>query len=250
MEINWFTVIAQLLNFLILVWLLKRFLYQPILKAIDERERKIASRLEDAALSKAEAQKDKELFRKKNEEFEKERVAKMNMVHEKMAIEKERLFEEVRVESTALRSKFEDSFKQHEQEVKDKLKQKTKSTVFAIAGKTLSDLANANLEEQVIQVFITKIRQLGEAEKVKFTNALTNNQSPVTIRTAFELTPNSKQALEKVIEEIADKPIQFDHELDEELLSGIEMKTGSYQLAWTIESYLDSLNSDSFIIQN
>ena len=40
MKINWFTVIAQLVNFLILVWLMKRFLYKPILNAIDEREKK------------------------------------------------------------------------------------------------------------------------------------------------------------------------------------------------------------------
>ena len=43
MLIDWFTVIAQMLNFLILVWLLKRFLYQPILDAIDAREKGIAS---------------------------------------------------------------------------------------------------------------------------------------------------------------------------------------------------------------
>jgi len=49
MEINWFTVIAQIVNFLILVWLLKRFLYKPVLKAIAEREQKIASRLDAAA---------------------------------------------------------------------------------------------------------------------------------------------------------------------------------------------------------
>ena len=38
MRINRFTVFAQAINFLILVWLLKRFLYKPILHAIDERE--------------------------------------------------------------------------------------------------------------------------------------------------------------------------------------------------------------------
>ena len=49
MLIDWFTVGAQLLNFLILVWLLKRFLYKPILGAIDIRERRIAAELADAA---------------------------------------------------------------------------------------------------------------------------------------------------------------------------------------------------------
>ncbi|HLV93000.1 MAG TPA: hypothetical protein VKX34_07755, partial [Aequorivita sp.] len=103
MEINWFTVIAQIVNFLILVWLLKRFLYKPVLKAIDEREQKIALQLKEAAAKKEEARKDQELFRQKNEAFDKERMAKMNEVHEQANIEKQRLFEEVRNESTALR---------------------------------------------------------------------------------------------------------------------------------------------------
>jgi F-type H+-transporting ATPase subunit b len=49
MLIDWFTVGAQVLNFLILVWLMKRFLYQPILDAIDAREQRIAAELANAA---------------------------------------------------------------------------------------------------------------------------------------------------------------------------------------------------------
>ena len=48
MLIDWFTVGAQVLNFLILIWLLKRFLYKPILHAIDEREERIATELANA----------------------------------------------------------------------------------------------------------------------------------------------------------------------------------------------------------
>src|SRR5690625_1258947 len=78
MEVDWFTVIAQILNFLVLVWLLKRFLYKPVLNAIDEREKKIASELEDAALHKAEARKEKEKFiqKKKTKKNEKKKKKK------------------------------------------------------------------------------------------------------------------------------------------------------------------------------
>ena len=57
MLIDWFTVGAQALNFIILVWLLKRFLYKPILNAVDAREKRIAAELADADAKKAEAQK-------------------------------------------------------------------------------------------------------------------------------------------------------------------------------------------------
>jgi F-type H+-transporting ATPase subunit b len=67
MLIDWFTVGAQTLNFLILVWLMKRFLYKPIRHAIDEREKRIAAELANADKKKAEAQKQSDAFRHKTE---------------------------------------------------------------------------------------------------------------------------------------------------------------------------------------
>jgi len=65
MLLDWFTIGAQALNFLILVWLLKHFLYQPILHAIDAREKLIAKELADADAKKSEAQKERDAFQKK-----------------------------------------------------------------------------------------------------------------------------------------------------------------------------------------
>ncbi len=59
MLIDWFTVAAQVINFLVLVWLLKRFLYQPIIDAIDAREKRIAAELADADAKKAEARQER-----------------------------------------------------------------------------------------------------------------------------------------------------------------------------------------------
>jgi len=75
MLIDWFTIGAQALNFLILVWLLKRFLYKPILHAVDAREKRIAGELADADAKKAEAQKERDEFQHKNEEFDQQRAA-------------------------------------------------------------------------------------------------------------------------------------------------------------------------------
>ena len=78
MLIDWFTIGAQVVNFLILVWLLKRFLYRPILHAIDSREKRIAAELTDAAAKQTEAQKERNEFQHKNEEFDRQRAALLN----------------------------------------------------------------------------------------------------------------------------------------------------------------------------
>ena len=96
MLIDWFTVCAQALNFLILVWLMKRFLYTPNLRALDAREKRIAAELADADAKKAEAQKDRDEFQHKNEEFDQQRAALLSQATSEAKTERQRLLEEAR----------------------------------------------------------------------------------------------------------------------------------------------------------
>src|ERR1700723_2023303 len=96
MLIDWFTVGAQALNFLILVWLLKYFLYKPILNAIAASEKLIAKELADAAAKKNEFQKERDEFQKKNAEFDQQRAALFTKASDEAKAERGRLLDEVR----------------------------------------------------------------------------------------------------------------------------------------------------------
>ena len=244
MEINWFTVIAQVINFLILVWLLKRFLYKPVLNAIDEREKKIAAQLSDAKAKKAAAQKERDAFQQKNEAFDKEKAAQLNKVQEEVKAEKQRLFEEVRNESNTLRAKYETSLKQEEESITETLKRRTQDEVFAIAGKTLSELAPQVFEEQSVKVFIKRIQDLKDEEKAKFKEAFVNADKTILIKSAFELSSSSKVELEKSISDITGKETNFQYEINTALVCGIEIDAEKYSLSWNIDSYLDSLKKN------
>lgn len=74
MLIDWFTLIAQLVNFLILAWLLKRFLYHPIVAALDAREKKIASELQHATMVEDEAKKSMSELKQKHDALDKQRT--------------------------------------------------------------------------------------------------------------------------------------------------------------------------------
>ena len=116
MLIDWFTIAAQVLNFLILVWLLKRFLYQPILQALDAREQRIATELADADAKKAEAQKERDEFQDKNEEFDQQRVALLSKAKDEAKAERQRLLEEARQAAEALRAKRQEALKREQAE--------------------------------------------------------------------------------------------------------------------------------------
>src|SRR5512147_2412030 len=111
MLIDWFTVGAQALNFLILVWLLKRFLYQPILHAIDAREKRIAAELADADAKKAEAQKERDAFQQKNEELDQQRDELLRKATDEAQTERQRLLDEARQAAEALNIKRQETLR-------------------------------------------------------------------------------------------------------------------------------------------
>src|ERR1700728_1559372 len=102
MLIDWFTVGAQALNFIILVWLLKRFLYQPILNAIDAREQRISAQLADAQANKAEASAERAEFQRKNEALEQQRATLLSRASDEANAERQRLIGEARAAADAL----------------------------------------------------------------------------------------------------------------------------------------------------
>ena len=123
MLIDWFTVGAQALNFLILVWLMKRFLYKPILHAIDEREKRIAAELANADAKKAEAQKEHDEFQHKNEEFDQQRAALLSKATDEAQAERQRLLDEARKAAEALSSKRQEALRSEEHALHQAIRQ-------------------------------------------------------------------------------------------------------------------------------
>src|SRR5271154_4298373 len=132
MLIDWFTVGAQALNFLILVWLLKHFLYKPILNAIDAREKRIARELADADAKKAEAQKEHDEFQHKNEEFDQQRAALLAKAADEAKAERQRLLDEARKDADALSAKRREALKNDALNLNQAIRARTQQEVFAI----------------------------------------------------------------------------------------------------------------------
>lgn len=244
MQINWFTVIAQIVNFIILVWLLKRFLYKPILKAIDERENKIARQIMDAEAKDAKAKKEQVEFAKKNETFDKEKKKLMDKAIAETNEEKEKLLEAARNEATALQSKLENSLKEMQENLNRDIAQKTQQEVFAIARKTLADLASLSLEEQSANIFIKRLQDLKKEEKKQFTEAFKSGSDPILLQSAFDLPKKQQADIQSAVTEILGEKSQFQFKTAPEIISGIELTSNGYKLAWSISEYLNSLQKD------
>ena len=228
MLIDWFTVAAQVVNFLILVWLMKRFLYKPILRAIDEREKRIATELANADKKKAEAQKESDDFKHKNEEFDKQRAALLSKATDEAKAERQRLLDEARKDAAALSSKLQEALRDQEHTLHQAISRRTQQEVFAIARKTLTDLATVSLEERLGEVFTRRLREMDAKAKAGLAQALKTASDPALVRSAFDLPAQQRAAIQNALNETFSADIHVRFETAPDLISGIEL---SYK--WT-----------------
>lgn len=241
MQVNWFTVIAQIINFLILVWLMKRYLYKPILQAIDEREKRIASDLSAAKIKIAEALKQQAEFQEKNESFDRHKKKLMDEASAEAAEQRLKLLDSAKKEAADIKAKLEKSAKSLEQNLSEELSQKTQNEVFSITKKVLSELATTNLEEQTVHVFIGKINALTAAGKKQFIDAFHGSTSPILIKSAFDLAEKDKKSIKVAIGVILGEGARYEFKTDSKIVGGIELSTKGYKLSWSLASYVDSL---------
>ncbi|WP_295389724.1 F0F1 ATP synthase subunit B [uncultured Thiodictyon sp.] len=241
MLIDWFTVGAQAINFLVLVWLLKRFLYQPILHAIDERERRIAAELADAAAKQAAAQTERESFEHKNQAFDEQRATLFSQAVDEAKTERQRLLGEARQAADALAAQRAESLRSEAKQLNQAILLRTQHEVFLIARKALSDLAGADLEERMVQRFISRLSAMDVAALSVFADALTTASDPACIRSAFELRESARAALTQAIHSTFGVPPKIRFETTPELLGGIELTANGQKIAWDIADYLASL---------
>lgn len=241
MLIDWFTIGAQALNFLLLVWLMKHFLYKPILGAIDTREKAVAKELADAGATMDEANKKQAEFQAKNEKFDQARAKLLKRTADEAAEERKKLLEEARLAAEALSAKRKETLENEAANLDKTILARCREEVFAMTRKVLSDLATTSLEERMCEVFIRRLRELDNGAKKILREAMVSGSEPACVRSTFELPTQQQTAIRKAIHDAFSTDIQVDFETSPDLVSGIDFSTHGQKLAWSISDYLSSM---------
>jgi F-type H+-transporting ATPase subunit b len=241
MLIDWFTVGAQALNFIILVALMKHFLYKPVLDAIDAREKRIADELADADRKKREALKDGDDFRRKSADFDKQRADLLTKATTDAQARSSELLAAAHQAADDVAAKRQKELVDDARRLQKALLQRTQAEVFAVTRQTLTDLANASLESSACEVFVARLRALDGDAKAHLAKALAATTVPVLVRSAFELPAAQRVAVQQAIDATFAMKVEPRYETAPELVSGIELSANGQKFAWSISEYLASL---------
>ncbi len=242
MQIDWFVLFAQLVNFLILLYLLKRFLYARIISAMNEREAKMVARFEEAERLKREAEEAARAFEEKQASLQ---VQAERMLNEARAAANHRQAEwmdSARKEVDSIRQRWVETVLQEKAAFLESLRSRTGQQVYAIARRILADLADTAIEEKMIDVLMNRIRSLDPKQGEAIRCALEDSGGEVAVQSAFPLAPEDRERLTAAVRELTGRPdTAVLYQESAELINGIELLASGHRIAWSISDYLDHL---------
>lgn len=240
MGADWFTVIAQIINFLILVALLKRFLYGPVVRAMDRREAEIASRLDAAAKKAAEADRQRECNEALARELAGEREERLNRARDEAAALRLELLDRARDEAISSRAQWRDSLRREQESLLQSLRRHICQEACTVARSAVTGLADSSLEERMALCLEQRIRDLDAGTREELAGHFATAAGEIVVRSAYELTPEGRAAMVRALHSLTDAAAPR-FEVEPSLVCGIEILAGGRSLGWNLEEYLAGL---------
>jgi F-type H+-transporting ATPase subunit b len=245
MQIDWLTVAAQAVNFLILVYLLRRFLYRPVMTAIARREEHITQQMQQAVSREQEAEQEVEQYRRKTEALERKRGELLSAGSKEVEDHRKSMLAEAREEVDAIRTTWRKEVEREQQEFLGMFKGLAAATLTRTARRVLADLAESELEQQLIRAFMKRLESLDHALLTSLRKSA-RKAGEIRVTTSFEANQDTRSQVKRAIQyhllEGKETEIQFHQSA--ELICGIEVKIDAQKLGWTMADYLQALEHD------
>lgn len=241
MLIDWFTVVAEIVNFLILLWLLKRFLYKPILNAMDKREATIAAREHEASTAL-------ELGHQQQEKYE-VLLNQISSDREEIMAEAHRLSDQRRRELTqiaaddvaALEARWKESVERQREAFARNLAQRAGDQICSIARLALADLAGTDLERHIVGVFTERLHALPEATHRRIVDTVRKSNYRVAITSSFALDTEQRKGIQDALSALVGRDVNIAFKASPDVVCGIDLRAHEYKLAFSLGDYLERL---------
>ncbi len=230
MDFDWVTFALEIVNFLILVWILKRFLYQPVLQTIARRKAAIDQTLTDAHAKISNAEALERQYRDRLGEWEKEKQALRTQVEEEINATRAR-------KMAALEETLGQEREKHhllDQREMDEWQRRTEDAAVAqgaqFSAKLLSRLAGPELEARLVAIALEDVKQFSEAQLQALRAACRDGNASMTVTSAFPLAEPNRRALVQGFTEATQAQLSGKFAEEPRLLAGLRVSIGSWVL--------------------
>jgi len=241
MSIDWFTFVAQIVNFLVLVALLRWLLYGPIVRAMKKREWKIASRVEEADQKREEAEETVQEYQEKSHQLDREREDLLKEARREAHQEYQRLLKETKQEVDRRREQWQDALHREHEDFLSELRRQVGEMGLHAARRTLEQLADADLEQRMCDALASRLEQVGDEQREEIRRHLNNGEAEASVRSAFDMSGDQREWFRNLIRQKFEANVDVSFERSADLICGLELNVGGYSFGWNVRDFLREL---------
>ncbi len=242
MAIDWLTVSAQVVNFLVLVYLLKRFLYKPVIRAMDTREKRLLDQSLEADRRAAAADRARAQYEELERTVAAEREQRLEQAREDANAERERMVQALREEMAEKRRQWQRQVESETDSLFRQVRETIAGRVTAITRTALAQLADVELEAQMVRRFRTQLDGLSSADREALLTGA--RESGVRVASAFSLGDSLRGEIKAALGELLGEPVRTDFVTRAELLCGISLEAAGRRWEWAANGYLGALEHE------
>lgn len=244
MRIDWFTLVAQVVNFLILVLLLRRFLYRPIIEAIDRRRSEIRGRLGEAEEARERARRAEAQAREAREALDRQRADRLAEIEREVEEAREAMLEEARREAGESRESWRRAIERERASFLAELRERARKHTYEAVRRALEHLANERLEEHAIDAFLSSLDAMDEVDRNGLRDAARRADRRLLVRSRFEIPEGRRERIAEAARALVGPDATVRFETAPEIGWGVELRAGDHKVGWSVDSYLDVLEEE------
>jgi len=237
-ELNWSTFILEIINFLVLVWILKRFLYKPVLKIIARRQASIDKTLADARQLHDEAEQLQQQYEGRLADWDKERKQAREKLAEELHADRARKLEELK---TTLEQERERAAVAETRRLADERLEMEDAALAQgaqLATQLLKQAAGPELESRLVELAIDELSSLPEKRLSTLRGSYGQISEGILVSSAYPMPEDQQQRLQKALDKVLGKETALRFEQDDKLLAGVRINIGAWQLAANLRDEL------------
>jgi len=226
---SWSTFLIEILNFVVLVWILTRFLYQPVVRAIADRQEAIRRELQRAEELKKQSNALAEQYENRLADWEAEKARLRAVFEKQLDDERVRREAELRTSLQRQREQAEAVARTREQETARRLQQQAARDAARFCARLLSRIASPDLEKQLVEVSIADIHALSDDQRASLSRSF-DERSEAVVTTRYPLDSTHRTALTGALTQCLGRAPNARFEQSDTLLAGLRIDLGTITL--------------------
>jgi len=240
MELSWSTFVLEIINFLILIWILNRFLFGPVMKIINQRRAGIEKEMDDAKGLRQEAETLRKQYEHRLSDWEIEQRKSRDNLDQELEQVRAKKLAQIDSELQQEREKSEVISQRHLQEATRRIEEVALSQAAQFASNLLGQAAGPEVETRLIDLALQELAALPENRINELRAMWTEAPAEIGVDSVYALSSSRQQQLQQTLHELTglDVPVRFNR--NAELIAGLQITIGPWVLRLNLRDELQS----------